>query len=189
MAWQHTPATGLWTRDKSQSRSLAGIFIYPASMTPAIQTLKRAHVSFELLSYHHDPANNHAFGMEAATQLGQDPREIFKTLIASSERGELMVGMVPVSAQLDLKALAHAYGCRHCEMASPATAERATGYVVGGISPLGQKKKLPMFIDTSAQALPWVRVSAGRRGLQVSLSPQDLARLVEARFVAIARDS
>ena len=156
-------------------------------MTPAIQALKRARVAHEIRRYRHDPRNDHAFGLEAASVLGQDPHEVFKTLIAVTERGELVVAVVPVSGQLDLKALAHAVGCRHCEMAPPATAKRSSGYVVGGISPLGQKKALPTCIDASAQSLPLVRVSAGRRGLQVSLAPQDLARLTGARFVEIAR--
>ncbi len=156
-------------------------------MTPAIQTLKRACIPHDIHAYEHQ-AGNQAYGEEAVERLGLDPHQVFKTLIASSSQGELLVALVPVAAQLDLKALAIAAGTRYCEMALPEAAQRATGYVLGGISPLGQKKKLRTFIDISAQSLSHIHVSAGRRGLEVALSPHDLALLTSARFAAIARE-
>ena len=156
-------------------------------MTPAIQALKRARIPYDVHAYEHQ-SGNHAYGEEAVERLGLDPHQVFKTLIASSGSGELLVAVVPVAAQLDLKALAIVAATRHCKMASPEAAQRATGYVLGGISPLGQKKKLRTFIDSSARALARIHVSAGRRGLEVALSPQDLATLTDAQFKPVARE-
>lgn len=155
-------------------------------MTPAITALTQAGIPHSVLAYEHDPAAV-SYGDEAALRLGLDPAQVYKTLVAASERGELLVAIVPVSTTLDLKALAHAAECRRCTMAEVKAAQRSTGYLVGGISPLGQKKRLRSFIDRSAQALTCIHVSAGRRGLELALAPQDLARLCRAPFVDIAR--
>lgn len=155
-------------------------------MTPAVEAAKAAGVAFELLSYEHDPRAV-AYGMEAAEVLGLAPGSVFKTLVAKVD-GRLVVGVVPVASHLDLKALAAAVGGRKAEMAPPAEAERATGYVVGGISPLGQKRRLPAVIDESVLALPVIHVSAGRRGLEIALAPTDLVRLSGAAVAPIARD-
>lgn len=155
-------------------------------MTPAINLLKKHGIAHSVLSYHHD-ANAGSYGSEAAEKLGLDATTVFKTLLASTERHELLVAIVPVAGTLDLKALADAAGCRKCEMAAVDAAQRATGYLVGGISPLGQKKKLRTFIDASAQALPAMHVSAGRRGLEVALAPADLIALTDASMACIGR--
>jgi len=155
-------------------------------MTPAIELLKKGKVPHEVLSYHHDPKAA-SYGLEAAEKLGLAPETVFKTLLAASEKPELLVAIVPVAGTLDLKALAQAAGVKKLEMAKPDQAQRSTGYLVGGISPLGQKKRLRTFIDASASALPLIHVSAGRRGLEVALAPGDLARLLDAPFVAIGK--
>lgn len=156
--------------------------------TPAVRALERAAVPFTLHEYDAadgDPAA-HGFGEVAVTALGADPAQVFKTLVARVD-GALTVAVVPVSGQLDLKALATAAGGRKAAMAEPADAERATGYVRGGISPLGQRKALPTVVDASALAFGTVMVSAGRRGLQVELAPDALVRLTRARTAAISR--
>ncbi len=155
-------------------------------MTPAIKALEKARVPFTLHEYAHDPANT-AFGEEVVEKLGQDPGRVFKTLVASVEGKGLAVGIVPVAASLDLKALAAAVGGKRAAMADVGEAERATGYVAGGISPLGQRKRLPAVLDESAARWETIFVSAGRRGLQLELAPADLARLAGARVAAIAR--
>jgi Cys-tRNA(Pro)/Cys-tRNA(Cys) deacylase len=155
-------------------------------MTPAIELLRRSQVPHEVLSYHHDPKAA-SYGLEAAEKLGLAPETVFKTLLAASEKQELLVAIVPVAGTLDLKALAQAAGVKKLEMAKPDQAQRSTGYLVGGISPLGQKKRLRTFIDDSAAVLPSIHVSAGRRGLEVALAPADLARLLDAPFVPIGK--
>ncbi len=155
-------------------------------MTPAIELLKKAQVPHEVLSYHHDPKAA-SYGLEAAEKLGLAPATVFKTLLAASEKQELLVAIVPVAGTLDLKALAQAAGVKKLEMAKPEQAQRSTGYLVGGISPLGQKKRLRTFVDESAAELPSIHVSAGRRGLEVALAPTDLARLLDAPFVPIGK--
>ena len=153
--------------------------------TPATAALKRAGVDFTLHPYEHDPAAT-SYGLDAAEQLGLDPASVFKTLVAEVD-GRLVVGIVPVSGQLDLKALAAAVGGKRAAMADPAAAERTTGYVLGGISPLGQRKRLPTVIDDSAVHLPMVYVSAGKRGLDVGLAPQNLVDLLDASLAPIGR--
>ena len=151
--------------------------------TPATALLAKAKIPHTLHSYEHD--GDAAYGPEAAEQLGLDPTIVFKTLVAEVD-STLAVGVVPVSAMLDLKALAAAVGGKKAKMADVAAAERATGYVAGGISPLGQKRRLRMVIDSSALQLPTMYCSAGRRGLEVQLAPADLAKLTGATFAPIA---
>jgi Cys-tRNA(Pro)/Cys-tRNA(Cys) deacylase len=156
--------------------------------TPAITALRRAGVEHTLHAYAHDAAaraRGLAYGIEAAQALGVEPERVFKTLLAEVD-GALTVAVVPVLAQVDLKALATAQGGKRAAMADPTVAERATGYVVGGISPLGQRRALPTVIDDSAEGQPTILVSAGRRGLDVELAPADLARLTGARLAPIA---
>jgi Cys-tRNA(Pro)/Cys-tRNA(Cys) deacylase len=135
-------------------------------------------------SYDHDPRHD-SYGLEAAEALGVAPERVFKTLVADVD-GKLAVGVVPVTGQLDLKALAAAVGGKKARMAEVAAAERATGYVAGGISPLGQKKRLPLVVDASAEKFETVFCSAGRRGLEVELAPSVLAELTGAVIAPIA---
>ena len=155
-----------------------------ATGTPATALLTKAKIGFTLHSYDHDPRAQ-GFGEEAASSLGVDPAQIFKTLIASVE-GRLACAVVPVAARLDLKAFAAALGGKRAELADPAAAARATGYVIGGISPLGQRSRLKVVVDSSAEQFATVYVSAGKRGLQVELAPADLARAAGATFAPIA---
>lgn len=156
-----------------------------AGATPAIVALEKAGTVFSVRAYEHDPAAP-SYGEEAAEALGVDPSRVFKTLVADVD-GVLTVAVVPVSSSLDLKALAAAVGGKRAAMADPAAAERTTGYVRGGISPLGQRKRLPTALDASAGTHPTICVSAGRRGLEVELSPNDLAALTGAVLAPIAR--
>jgi Cys-tRNA(Pro)/Cys-tRNA(Cys) deacylase len=155
-------------------------------MTPAIDLLKKAKVVYQVHSYQHDPKAA-SYGLEAAEKLELEPARVFKTLLAASEKDELLVAVVPVAGTLDLKALAQAAGVKKAEMADPAAAQRATGYLLGGISPLGQKKRLRTFIDESAQQHASIYVSAGRRGLEVELAAPVLAQLTQALFAPIGR--
>jgi Cys-tRNA(Pro)/Cys-tRNA(Cys) deacylase len=151
--------------------------------TPATALLSKAGIAFTLHPYHHDPRAE-AYGDEAAGALGIATDQIFKTLIATVD-GKLVCGVVPVAKQLDLKALAATVGGKRAAMAEPAAAARATGYVVGGISPLGQKTRIPVVIDASATTFETVYVSAGRRGLQVELAPADLVAATGATVAPI----
>lgn len=155
-------------------------------MTPAIDLLKKARAEHRVHSYSHDPKSA-SYGLEAAEKLGLDPARVFKTLLVASEKGELLVAVVPVAGSLDLKALAQAAGVKKLDMAEPQAAQRATGYLLGGISPLGQKKRLRTFIDASARLFPSLFVSAGRRGLEVELTAELLALHTQAQFAAIGR--
>ncbi|TDC54702.1 Cys-tRNA(Pro) deacylase [Actinomadura sp. KC345] len=157
-----------------------------ATGTPATVAATEAKIDFTLHAYEADP-DAESYGEAAADALGVPRGRLFKTLLAEVD-GRLTVGVVPVSASLDLKALAAAAGGKRARMADPRDAERATGYVVGGISPLGQRRALPAVIDASVSALATVYVSAGRRGLQIELAPADLVRLTGARLAAIARE-
>jgi Cys-tRNA(Pro)/Cys-tRNA(Cys) deacylase len=154
--------------------------------TPATVALERAGVPFTVHAYTHDPARGLAYGEEAAAALGVAADRVFKTLIADVE-GALTVAVVPVCGSLDLKALASAAGGKRAAMADPAAAERSTGYVRGGISPLGQRKALPTVVDASALRHETVFVSAGKRGLEVELAPADLRDLTGAVTAPIAR--
>lgn len=157
-------------------------------MTPAIRAAHAAGVEIATHEYRHDPGNT-AFGLEAAAALGLDPRRVYKTLLVAlnGDVRRLAVAVVPVSGQLDLKAMAGACRVKRVEMADPAQAERVTGYVVGGISPLGQKRRLPTVIDGSVLDFPTVFVSGGRRGLDIEIAPQDLIGLCGAVTAAIGR--
>jgi len=151
--------------------------------------LSAAGVPHTLRAYEHDPRARDrglSFGMEAAQALGLDPAQVFKTLLADVD-GRLVVAVVPVDRSLDLKALGAAAGGKRAVMAEPAAAERATGYVVGGISPLGQRRRLPTVVDASATQWPTILVSAGRRGLDVELAPADLVALTGALTAPVAR--
>jgi Cys-tRNA(Pro)/Cys-tRNA(Cys) deacylase len=152
--------------------------------TPAIELLERMHTAYLLHQYHHDPRAR-SFGAEAALALGIEPGRVFKTLVARVD-GTLAVAVVPVSAELDTKALARTLGAKRAAMADPAGVERSTGYVLGGVSPLGQKRALPTVIDTGAESFATIFVSGGRRGLEVELTAGDLATLTNATFAAIA---
>jgi len=155
------------------------------SATPATKALERAKVAFTTHTYEHDPKHE-SYGLEAAERLGLPPETVFKTLVAEVD-GQLTVAIVPVQRQLDLKALAAARKAKKAQMADVKQAERTTGYVAGGISPLGQRKPLPTVIDDSAQPLATIHVSGGRRGLEVELAPRDLAELTRATFAPISR--
>ncbi|MEV5411754.1 Cys-tRNA(Pro) deacylase [Thermopolyspora sp. NPDC052614] len=156
--------------------------------TPATVALTQAAVEFTLHPYEHD-ANAQAYGEEAADALGVPYERIFKTLVAEvdGKDGNLAVAVVPVAGRLDLKAFAAALGAKRAAMADAAKVERVTGYVVGGISPLGQRKRLPTVVDESALGFPTVFFSAGRRGLQVETAPDELIRLSGAITAAISK--
>jgi Cys-tRNA(Pro)/Cys-tRNA(Cys) deacylase len=146
--------------------------------TPATAALAAAGVPFVLHPYTHDPSAA-SYGSEAAEALGIDPSRVFKTLMVEVE-GRLAVGIVPVSGTLDLKAFATALGAKKAAMADPAAAQRRTGYVLGGISPLGQRQPSPTVLDSSALGLETLLVSGGKRGLDIELAPADLVRLTQA---------
>ncbi|CAM5293825.1 Cys-tRNA(Pro) deacylase [Leifsonia shinshuensis] len=158
----------------------------PASAgTPATAALASAALPFSVHAYDHDPAAP-SYGLEAADALGVEPDRVFKTLLADTELG-LVVGVVPVTGMLDLKALASAVGAKRAVMADPAVAERRTGYVVGGISPIGQKTRHVTVVDETAQLYDTVFVSGGRRGLDLELAPDDLLAATGASYAAIAK--
>jgi Cys-tRNA(Pro)/Cys-tRNA(Cys) deacylase len=151
--------------------------------TPATIALRRAGIPFTVHEYAHDPRSS-SFGVEAAAALGVPPERVFKTLIAEVD-GKLVTGVVPVGGQLDLKALAAAAGGKRAAMAPVAEAEKATGYVAGGISPVGHRRRLPVLVDESAMGFPTVFCSGGRRGLEIELVPADLVRAVDATIARI----
>lgn len=158
-------------------------------MTPAIDLARRKGIVHTVHEYRHDPMAA-SYGLEAADALGNAlgirPERVFKTLVTDLG-GRLAVAVLPVTHNLDLKALASAAGCKRADMADPKAAERATGYILGGISPLGQKKRLPLFLDASALDHDSIFVSAGRRGLEIELAASDLLALTDGKAVAIAR--
>ncbi|WP_022923951.1 Cys-tRNA(Pro) deacylase [Serinicoccus marinus] len=155
--------------------------------TPATVALDRAGIRYAVRAYEHDPAAA-SYGTEAAKALGVAQARVFKTLLVQGER-ELAVGIVPVDGQLDLKAMAAALGLKRVAMADVATAERVTGYVVGGISPIGQKRSLETVLDESAQQHDTILVSGGRRGLDLELAPADLLAVTRGTIAGIARRS
>jgi len=153
-------------------------------VTPAINVAKRAKVPHRVHEYQHDPAAE-SYGVEAAEKLGLAEVRVFKTLVVSLDGKELAVGVIPVSSLLNMKLIARAAGAKKAAMAAIPEVERATGYVVGGVSPLGQKRRLRTFIDASAQGFPTVFVSAGRRGLEIELAAADLRALTGAAFAEL----
>ncbi|WP_346795542.1 Cys-tRNA(Pro) deacylase [Halomonas sp. Bachu 37] len=155
-------------------------------MTPAIDIAKRAAIAFHVHEYAHDPATA-SYGMEAADKLGVEPERVFKTLVVALEGQGLAVAVVPVTRQLSLKQVAKSAGAKKATMAQPQDVQRATGYVLGGVSPLGQKKRLATYIDLSAQPFATILVSAGRRGLEIELSPAALADLTRGRFTPLTQ--
>ena len=152
-------------------------------MTPACKVLKSNKIDFSIHEYEHD-VNAKSFGLEAAEKLGLNVEEVFKTLMVTDDKN-YFVAILPVNYQLNLKKVASAFGCKKLHMADPKVAERLTGYLVGGISPIGQKKRLKTVIDASAKALHKMYVSGGKRGLDVGLKPQDLSEVLSAEFVDI----
>lgn len=155
-------------------------------MTPAINLAKQQKVAHTIHSYVHDPASE-SYGLEAAEKLGVEPARVFKTLVVSLDDGKLAVGVVPVNGMLNLKQMAKAAGAKKAVMADKALVERSSGYVLGGVSPLGQKKALPTFVDSSAESFTTIYVSAGRRGLEIELAPQDLLKLTRGKFAELSR--
>ncbi|MEW8027186.1 MAG: Cys-tRNA(Pro) deacylase [Candidatus Thiodiazotropha sp.] len=155
-------------------------------MTPAVNAVKKAGIRFQTHAYEHDSAHP-SYGMEAAEKLAIPPERVFKTLVVRLDGRELAVAVVPVSSQLDLKAFAKAVSVKKVAMADAKQVERSTGYVVGGVSPLGQKRRLLTLIDRSAVDFSTLFVSAGRRGLEIELAPDDLLRLLDAQYTAIAK--
>lgn len=155
-------------------------------MTPAILLARKAGIAHEVLRYTHEAAAV-SYGLEAAEALGLPPETVFKTLIVDIETVGLCCAVVPVHRMLDLKAVADVVGGRKAKMAEQDAAERATGYIVGGISPLAQKRALPVVVDDTALRQARIHVSAGRRGLEIALAPQDLILLTRARTAPIAR--
>lgn len=154
-------------------------------MTPAIELAKQLGLDYQLHEYIHD-SNADSYGLEAAEKLGVAAAQIFKTLVITTETGTLAVAIVPVDTTLNFKKMAKALSCKKVQMADPKQVARSTGYVLGGVSPLGQKKRLATVIDISAQGQPTIYVSAGRRGLEIELPPAQLAETLAAHFRNIA---
>jgi len=155
-------------------------------MTPGINAAKEAKIEFRVHEYEHDPAAE-SYGGEAAEKLGVSEDRVFKTLVVDFGVKDLAVAVLPVSTMLNLKQMAKALGVKKATMADAADVERSTGYVLGGVSPLGQKKRLKTVIDASAREFETIHVSAGRRGLEIELGPNDLAKLTNAVFADIGR--
>ena len=154
------------------------------SVTPAIDVAKSASIDFHIREYQHSP-NADSYGLEAVQKLGLHPEQVFKTLVVS-DNNSLFVGIIPVSNQLNLKLMARVLGVKKVRMAEKRRVEIVTGYLVGGVSPIGQKKRLPTIIDTTAQGFKTIHVSAGKRGLEMELSASSLQRLTDATFALIA---
>lgn len=156
-------------------------------MTPAIKIAKQRRLDYKLHEYTHD-SNAASFGLEAAEKLGIAALQVFKTLVVITETNTLAVAILPVNQTLNFKKMAKALSCKKVQMADPKQVERTTGYVLGGVSPLGQKKPLTTIIDSSAQVQASIYVSGGRRGLEIELPPEQLATTLDARFANIVDD-
>ncbi len=156
-------------------------------MTPAIVLLQKRKIKHHIHSYQHDPHTT-SYGLEAAQKLGVDPNRVFKTLVAKVDNHFLVVAVVPVNGSLNLKALAQSVSAKKAVMAEKEEVQRSTGYVLGGVSPVGQKKRLKTIIDNSARALPSIYISAGRRGLEVELASDDLLTLLDAQYGDIGQN-
>ena len=155
-------------------------------MTPAIKILKRANITYSLHEYSHDNSNE-SYGLEASEKMGVAENRVFKTIVIKLDNKEFAVGIIPVSSMLSMKLIAKALKVKKANMATPDDVQRSTGYVLGGVSPLGQKKKLKTIIDSTAQSLTSIYVSAGRRGLEIELHPDDLKKITNATFVDICQ--
>lgn len=153
-------------------------------MTPGINAAKKAGITHKIHEYDHDPSNEH-YGDEAVQKTGADPLQVFKTLVVTIDDKQMVVAVVPVAGMLSMKHIARAAGGKKAVMANPHDVQRSTGYVLGGVSPLGQKKRLKTFIDSSAEVFDTIYVSAGRRGLEIELSPADLVTLTAAKFAPL----
>ena len=156
-------------------------------MTPAVKSLQKAKVDFKTHEYSHDPAAE-SYGLEAAEKMGVDAVRVFKTLVVMLDAKDYAVGVIPVSDMLSMKQIAKAAGAKKAAMADKIDVERITGYVLGGVSPVGQKKRLKTFIDESAQQCTTMFVSAGRRGMEIELNPQDLKNQTSALFVPLTQE-
>lgn len=155
-------------------------------MTPAIKSLEKAKLKFNVHQYHHDPAAE-SYGLEAAEKMGVEPTRVFKTLVVQLDGKDFAVAVLPVCDMLSMKLIAKAAGAKKAAMANKVDVERITGYVLGGVSPLGQKKRLRTFIDSSAEAYPSIYVSAGKRGLEIELSTADLLLAASATLAPLAQ--
>lgn len=153
-------------------------------MTPAIRLCKQRHIAIEVHSFHHDPHNTH-FGAEAAAALGIDPERIFKTLMVAADARTFALGIVPVTAMLDLKLMAAAMGVKKVAMADGKVVQSRSGYLLGGVSPLAHKKPCPLFLDDSAEAQETILVSGGKRGLDIEIAPADLLMLTQGQFAPL----
>ena len=153
-------------------------------MTPAINLLKKHHITHQIHEYVHDAASE-SYGHEAALKMGVSEARVFKTLVLSLNNGQLAVGILPVSSQLSMKLMAKVTGAKSATMADKGMVERSTGYVLGGVSPLGQKKRLKTVNDQSAETHTTIFISAGRRGLEIELNPEDLKKLTSASYADI----
>lgn len=156
-------------------------------MTPAINLLKKKKIPHSVHSYQHDP-DHPSYGLEAAEKLGIPPERVYKTLVADLGNAKLVVAIIPVDSMLSLKLLAKAAGSKKATMAEKSLVEKTTGYVLGGVSPLGQKKPLPTILDVSAKTHETIHISAGRRGLEIELSPDNLIELTRGTFHQICQD-
>lgn len=155
-------------------------------MTPAIKLAQKADTNHRVHEYQHDSASE-SYGLEAAEKLGITETRVFKTLVVKLDQKELAVAVIPVSTMLSMKLMAKACGAKKATMAPQSEVERSTGYVLGGISPLGQKKRLKTYIDTSALHMATLFVSAGRRGLEIELAPEDLVKLCNGAFAELCQ--
>jgi len=156
-------------------------------MTPGINVVKKSGINHRVHEYVHE-ASSESYGLEAAEKMGVPSAQVFKTLVVSLDNKTLAVGIIPVAAMLNMKLMAKAAGAKKAALASPADVERSTGYVLGGVSPLGQKKRLESIIDVSAKAFSTIYVSAGRRGLEIELNPLDLHSLLGGVMAEICRE-